>query len=64
MVAAVSAAFPNSSVGTLPLKQNACPTLTALAMDLGMAASFPPEENSIRLNRCWFSDALPPHQLR
>jgi hypothetical protein len=34
-----------------------------LAMDLAMAASFPPEENPVRLNRCRLSD-VPSHQTR
>jgi hypothetical protein len=36
----------------------------AFRSDLVMAASFPPEENSIRLNRYCLSDVPPPPQLR
>jgi hypothetical protein len=35
----------------------------ALAMDLAIAASFPPEENPVRLNHCRLSD-VPSHQTR
>jgi hypothetical protein len=35
----------------------------ALAMDLAIAASFPPEENPVHLNHCRLSD-VPSHQTR
>jgi hypothetical protein len=41
----------------------ACPTVTALAMDLVTAVDFPREENSIRLDWCWLSE-VPPLQFR
>jgi hypothetical protein len=55
-------AYSGSALDGLRRGQQSRPM--AFRSDLVMAASFPPEENSIRLNRYCLSDVPPPPQLR